>query len=263
MMELNLKSFLTTGSAPAVGRFGEYLFYKLITSKNQGIEKRHSKGVDFFLDGLGSIDVKVVRNFESRVGERFRRISKSHQLDGVIYAYIIFRINACELVYESQSQSLSQFNQDIDELMLLEVWENFDKKNIKLKNQKSEDYKLNVKRELSSWIRRNWNKTAKIIQRGDKARNDLMMRRGWGADNFYCSSENFDIIVLLNFDMGQVYKVYAYPIGQRDEIEWRPKNIGTNVQRITGWNPLEISKKFIFEDLDTFKTEFPNRFFMT
>lgn len=260
MLTLDLPTFLEQASAPTAGRFGEELFYSVVKETNLDISKKHAKGVDFEVEVLGSVDVKVVRSLDSAIGDDFRRTPKGHRIANVNYAYIIFRKGSCELVIESDFQVSKQLNQVIHEDLVDVTWGKFDKSKIKLKNRNSDSIKKAVKVDLVTWIEENWGQSAKVIQRGDKARNDAMIRRGWGADNFFCDADRCDLVVLLNFNEGQVYKVYAYPISHRSEINWYPKKVGTNVQNITCWDPGKIDSKFIFNSIEDLKQEFNKRF---
>ena len=260
-MQEQFQFFMANATAPSVGRYGEKLFGRICEINHWSSNTEHKNGIDFNVSGIGNIDVKVVRHLNRVKKENFRRVKQEKQLADVFYAYIIFWADLAELRIEKNNIAVVDRSMVISKDTLLDVWNDIDQTKVIFKN---DDWKSKIKQKktvLIEWIRTNWGKKARVIQRGDRARNETMFRRGWGADNFYEPDDGgVDLVVLLNVDKGEIYEIYAYPMVEKNNINWLQKNIGPNPSDVKGFNPQLLDSRFIFSDVLSFQKDFLSRF---
>lgn len=261
-MDINFQTFIKNGTTNSIGRFGEILFNNISLLNRWNCQKAHKEGTDYISDLFGNIDIKVVRTNGKKRSDSFRKYPKNKQLSDVKYSYVIFWDDCIELVTEFQNIRIDRLSFLISNEIIEKTWREFDKSSINLASNDAE-YSSKIKKELKFWIKHEWSLNPRIIHRGDKLRNDQMIARGWGADNFYeFDSNKFDLVVLLHIDNSSVYLIYAYPTSCKDRISWTHKNIGPNPTTIMGFDPRKLDQIFIFDSLDIFKKEFRQRFLL-
>ena len=128
--------------------------------------------------------------------------------------------------------------------------------------QKPTSYVDKMKREIAGWVKNEWGLHARVISRSGKKAQDSFENNGWGPNNFYTTlnqRKNYDLTILLYFEVGEIYKILAYPMGLIDEIKWRSKDKGPNLQKVMIFDPRELNGKFVFSTFGEFKDEYLER----
>jgi hypothetical protein len=263
-MNKDLELFIRNASTVKIGSFGEMLFAQIMNKKGVPCDPVHSGGVDFLVGFFGKVDVKVVRAEKQSPNANFRRVKKDLQLPEVTYAYIVISGRDMRLYFEKHNEPV--INPFIDYPHVVEVerieeaWLSYVAAHPEPLSSRSKII-VSLKKELREWIRSNWHKSARIIHRGDREWNENMEKRHWGADNFYeQDNTKYNMVVLLLLDNDSVYRVMAYPLSERDAIDWKDKDVGPNTRKIVSFDPSQIEPRFVFDSIDQFKNEFNLRF---
>jgi hypothetical protein len=257
----NFEHFIDNATTPTGGKFAERLFKNIMEQQGRLCIGEHKNGIDFIVKDTDKIDVKLVRHLKHNKQTRFRRYPRDKQLPGVIYAYVIFWKDCSEIRAEREDVTVPGYDCEISKTHVNKTWEEFPKKNITFPNKLHKQIIKTAKYELATWLLDTYGLRAHVISRGDRQRNEAMMRRKWGPDNFYEKRpENYDLKVLLRVDQSEVYEVWSYPMNEIKKIHWKNKNIGTSAKEIIGFDPNIIDNKYIFNDLNDFKDNFYNRF---
>lgn len=261
-MTFTFHEFLERATQPRIGKFAEYLFFDAVFPKYQSIQKKHKHGVDFQIAEIGPIDVKAVRKLDVPSGSRFSRYPTGKRVQGVTYSYLIFWKNEIELRTERDDVAIPELTFPISQIDAQKLFDKYDWSPARMIHKMHDRQGMEkMKSSLATWIKTEWNFTARVIYRGDRMWNDDMAQRRWGADNFYQSEhKGVDLVVQLLVDGENVYEVQAYPVSAKDEISWKPKPVGANPTGIMGYDPQVLNKKFIFCSLDEFKSTFRKRF---
>jgi hypothetical protein len=260
MSELEFSEFLKNSSAQSLGKFGEFLFAKFCNKNSINYVGEHKGGVDFIVHENTKIDVKAVRHLKSKAKNRFRRHNIEKQLPDVHYAYIIFWKDSIELRVEVNDTKVGNYDCFIEDALIQNAWADFDKKSIKFLDKEHVAVTKLLKEEISEWIQKNLGVKARIIQR--KSTTTLSARTGgWGADNFYAKPPHkHEIVVLLCVGHGVVTYIHSYPTSEYLKIKVRPKPVGTNKKEILCYDVSKLSERYIFKDIDDFKTNVKDRF---
>jgi hypothetical protein len=259
MNQITFDEFIRHGTSPTAGKYAELLFKNIMEYKSHQCINKHENGIDFKVEALGDVDVKVVRHFKHNKKARFRRYR--NQLPGVIYAYVIFWNDCAELRIEKYDKPIVGYDCIIPKNLIDKTWIDFPKQNINIPNQSDIKLLKEIKSSLADWLLKSFGLKARIIMRGDRERNEKMIKRKWGADNFYEKHPNkFDLTVLLKVDKSEVYEIWSYPTKGIGEISWKEKNIGKSAKVIITFDPNIVDTKFVFKDLNEFKETFYDRF---
>lgn len=252
-------TFLTTASRPAIGSYAEALVAQALYSRGFSVSKLHTDGADLNVDGQ-RVDVKAVRHLKRQATPDFRRVPILKCLNGVTYAYAIFWHDSIEVRSESGPAVVPNLSFPIDLSAAVHCWDIWHQTAPIQKPVFAANYKT-IQKELRLWCKKNWSKKVRVIYRGDRLNNEAMLRRRWGADNFYEKHpERTDAVALLYVDGGGVYEVWAYPVAEQDKIIWKHKAIGPNPTNIPGYDPQKLDTRFRFRGLEEFKLEFHQRF---
>jgi len=255
-----LKEYLQGCNTSRKGQFGEKVFQLLIEERGLQICSLHKEGADFFVNGIGRVDVKAKARTMLPDGSTFPKVSK--KLPNTNYCYVIFWKNKVQI------ELLHEFDNSLSFLSFI-TWEKtlrwWSESTLRLKPSQA-DHTSKIKEtqiKLEEWVLKKWNLKAKVIYRQGKENQDGMNKSGWGPESFYEKLETkrgVDIKILLYFDGPTVYEVCAYPINFRDQICWKPSPKGPGKKGIYTFNPLELNPKFKFNSISHFKEEFINRF---
>jgi len=258
--EYELKDYLRTCNKSRTGQFGEKLFEYLIEMKGNKIQSVHKEGADFYVQGIGRVDVKSKVKLNESHGSRYTRISK--KIPDTSYCYVLFWEDIVEVQLIDDVNSYNNFNQLVSWKNALECWA------LKIKHKKSaqadntEKVKL-IKNDLIVWIKDNWGLQGKVIYRQGREAQQNMSKGGWGPESFYEKTDSKslpDLKILLYFDGPDVYEVNAYPITRLSNIKWVDSPKGPNKKGIMTFKPYELDLIYKFDTVAQFKKEFLVRF---
>lgn len=250
----NLKNELKLTTAAQLGSFGELLLERCLAKKGVRVKKVHRNGVDFLVDGVGSVDLKTQKKLNSNYDGTLRKYR--HQLYGVTYWYIQFCKDKIVLLAEEDGLKILE---EMDWQRCSELVGEFD---FKRRNEWVDVDAAKLKGEIKEWLHREWGLDARVVSRTGKKAQDSFESNGWGPNNFYTlgkSREKFNLVALLYIEQGSVYKLFAYPMDLIDEIAWFPKNKGPNQNGIMIFDPRVLNSKFIFRSIEEFKSEYLGR----
>lgn len=251
--------FLRWATSPSIGKYGEILFSCVMSAAGFECKRVNAGGFDFLVESIGPVDVKVVRHLGKKSGSEFRRYSTARQVEGVSYAYLIFWSDGIRLTVETCGREI--FSTVIAQNDAVMALSNISSELVAYEDEGRVKSVSDAKRQLRDWVSATWGINARVIQRGDRARNSAMEQRGWGADNFYeRNPSKYRLVVLLLVDGTHVYGLWAYPTSAIEEIPWEPKAIGPNMTKIFTFQPSKLPVRFKFESIDDFKEQFPRRF---
>ena len=246
------------------GAFGEKIFsYHMC--KSYTVEKLHKHGADFLINGKDRVDVKTSLMLGKKFGAIFTQISKNLQAPNTAYAYVLL---LDDLVALYLAKYLSE-PVHIANISWSEAVEIFNKENIKILESESTTAEQitsdSVVNDLKEWLALNWHKKAKFVIRHNKKTQDSMCKSGWGPEAFYhdpiANRGNIDLVILLFFDEGKVYELFAYPISEHDRIVFTDKKVGLNLSKRKTFSPNLLLNRYKFTNVDVFKNEMEDRFF--
>lgn len=242
-----------TGS---VGKLGEAIFADIFIKSGHKVETLHSGGVDFMVDGVELWDVKTRKNINTDFGTDFS-LERKKQND-VNYGYVIFYKDAVGFAMERANGEPMAIQRLTWEQALIHA--NFDcstlSKSKHFESQKSEIKA--VKASLKLWVENTLGLRARILHRSGRAYQDSMENAGWGADSFYVEDgSGYDIVVLIFFDAGRVYKVYAYQTEDKHRIDWKPKALQSQSSKsVYCFDPRSLDSEFVFSSIQQFQDGF-------
>jgi hypothetical protein len=250
----NLKNELKLTTVAQLGSFGEHLLERCLAKKGIRVKKVHRNGVDFLVDGVGSVDLKTQKNLNSNYDGKIMKYR--YQLDGVIYWYMQLCMDKVVLLVEEDGLKILE---EIDWQRCSELVSQF---HFKRRNQGVDVDAAKLKGEIKEWVYREWGLDARVVSRRGKKAQDSFENNGWGPNNFYTqekSRQKFNLVLCLYIEQGNVYKLFAYPMDLIDEIAWLPKNKGPNQNRIMIFDPRVLNSRFIFRSVEEFKDEYLER----
>lgn len=253
MLVHDLVNDLKSATAPRLGRFGEKIYAQFMTERGHSVQSLHKDGADFVVSDLGRVDVKTKGFGKVRWGGLRR--------SDTVYCYVDLSDDGVELTHQS---STGEPIGKIAKLTWAEVCCLWGKDDYRLTSATSEAKVaiLQRTRALKDWIRMQWGQKAAVIYRNGR-RTQESMEGGvnpWGPVTFYeplTAKRKIDIKVLMYFEGGDVYKVLAYPIDRRHEINWV---VGRAKEDSVSFDPGLIDEKFKFVSEDDFKINFKIRF---
>ena len=260
MSQYDLKDYLKTCNTSRIGQFGEKLFKYLIEEMDIKIDSVHKEGTDFFVNGIGRVDVKAKVRLDDSLGSSYPRISK--KLPNTSYCYVLFWGNMIEIQLIDDVNPMNNFNKLVSWDIAFDCW------TAKIKHKKStlagntEKVKSTLK-ELICWVKDNWGLRAKIIYRQGRQSQDNMSKSGWGPESFYENPNSIslpDLKILLYFDGPEIYEINAYPISHLSNIRWFDSPKGPNKKGIMTFKPYELDPVYKFDTVKQFKQDFLNRF---
>ena len=248
----NIKEKISSATSAQLGKFGEHLFEKYLISKEIDYKKIHQRGVDFFVDGIGDLDLKTKKYLKLKDNGDINNYK--FKINGVSYGYLQLFSDKV-LIYLDKNGSISRFG-EISWRECIQMMGEFE---FAKQSQKSPSILIAKKKEIFNWIKNQWNLNARVISRSGRKAQDSFENNGWGPNNFHTSPKSkkkYDLTVLLYFEEGDIYKIYAYPAGLMNEIDWFSKNKGPNPQGIIIFDPRNLNKRFIFSSLEDFKKDY-------
>jgi len=178
----DLKDYLRTCNTSRSGQFGEKLFSYLIEEMGLGITSVHKEGADFFVEGVGRVDVKAKVRLNELHGSGYPRISK--RLPSTSYCYVLFWRDIIEVQLCDEINPSNNFNRLVSWDKALECWvaKVGHKKQVQTDNSKKVKA---TKDELRTWIKSNWGLKGGIIYRQGREAQDNMSKSGWGPESFH------------------------------------------------------------------------------
>lgn len=250
-----IKERISVATAAQLGKFGENLFEKYLTSRGIDFKRVHKRGVDFFIDGIGNLDLKTKNYLEVKDNGEINRYR--FKINGITYGYLQLFSDKI-IIYLDSNGLISRFGElEWSECAQMMCDFEFGKNS---KNFSS--FVSAKKKEIFSWIKGEWGLDARVISRSGKKVQDSFENNGWGPNNFYIGAsgrKKYDLTVLVYFEEGEIYKIFAYATGLMDEIDWFSKDKGPNPQGIMIFDPRSLNDKFVFSGLDDFKENYLER----
>jgi hypothetical protein len=251
----DIKEKISVATAAQLGKFGENLFEKYLNSKAIDYKRVHQRGIDFVVDGIGDLDLKTKKYLEIKNNGKVNRYR--FKLDGVKYGYL--QLFSDKIIIYLDSNGLVSHFGEIKWTECVQMMCDFE---FRKNSQKPSSFATAKKKEICNWIKSQWGLDARIISRSGKKAQDSFEDNGWGPNNFYSGvsgRKKYDATVLIYFDEGDIYKIFAYATTLIDEINWFSKDKGPNPQGIMIFNPRNLNNKFIFSSLDDFKENYLDR----
>jgi len=246
------------------GSLGEKIFCHHM-SKSHKVEKLHKHGADFLIDGKDRVDVKTPLMLDKKFGTAFAKISKNQQVPNTAYAYVLL-LDDIVTIYQAQylSEPVHIASISWDDALVI-----FNTENIKVmapKNFTAEQLIADSAiDDLADWLAIQFHKKAKFVTRHNKKTQDSMCKSGWGPEAFYHDPKqnrgNFDLVILIFFNGGEVYDIFSYPISEHSKILFTDKKVGLNLSRRKTFSPNLLSSRYKFKSIAQFKKEVGDRFF--
>ena len=251
----DLKELLNCATSAKLGQYGEHLLEKILHSIGLDFKRIHKGGVDFEIKGYGSVDLKTKNCLSKFASNHFQAFP--YKISNVTYFYMnLYDDKVC--VYVDDNKSISTFaevswSQCID--FLPDFF--FEKRSELNSNSISQ-----IKKDVKNWVLNEWGLTARVISRAGRKAQDSFEKNGWGPNNFYSNEKQkklTQLTILIYFDGEDIYKIFAYPVGLSDEIDWFPKDKGPNKQGVMIFDPRDLNEKFKFSSIYEFKNSYPER----
>lgn len=254
MNTAELKSTLKRSTAPRLGRFGEKIYAMAMIKQGYDIQTLHKEKADFFVQGLGRVDVKT-KGFGRPSSRSLKRVPNT------TYCFVDLHDEHIALSHEDAAGRTLQPTEFVTWDQAVADWNELNYRLASVKSDLAARILLQTS-DLKDWIERNWRQRAAIVYREGRETQKSMTsgKKPWGPITFYewpTAKRIIDLKVLAYFDGDKIYQIMAYPIRLREEIAWTH---GRTKEGTMSFDPRTVPSKFVFSDVEDFKLNFPKRF---
>lgn len=249
----SLKQQLRQASNPHIGKFGEAVYAQLMSKLGYSVEKMHQSRADYFVRGVGRVDVKT-KGFLAKTPRTIKRVCET------TYCFVDLEEHGISITHQDYEKRTTLPSRFITWDETFYLWRHCP---YVIKTAKSALKEALTKRKgfLAEWIAETWALKASVVYRegAHTQRSFATGSKPWGPDNFHedqSNPRNLDLKVLIFFEGETDYQVMAYPMRLLSEIHWRSAR---SPERLA-FDPNAIDSKFVFKDIADFQLNFPQRF---